>query len=110
MLAHFDPKEQIGISCDALEVKLGVVLFHCYTDGTERPIANASKTLTDTQRHYSQVQKEALAVTDHKPLVALFTPANGIPILATNRLARWALTLSQYDYAIEYQKKSAHGN
>ena len=93
VLAHFDPKQRIGISCDASEVGIGVVLFHRYTDGTERPIANASKTLTDTQRRYSQVQKEALAViyglqkfhhflygrefilvTDHKPLIASFQP------------------------------------
>ena len=56
VLAHFDPKEQISISCDSSEVGLGVVLFQHYTGSTERPIANASKTLTDTQRCYSQVQ------------------------------------------------------
>lgn len=61
VLAHFDPKEEIGISCDASEVGLGAVLFHRYKDGSERPIANASKTLTDTQRRYSQIQKEALS-------------------------------------------------
>ena len=116
VLAHFDPKEQISISCDALEVGLGVVLFHRYTGGIERPIANASKTLTDTQHRYSQVQKETLAVIygiqkfhqflygqkfilviDHKLLVALFNPEKGTPILAANSLAWWALNLSQYN-------------
>ncbi|KAL5479671.1 hypothetical protein EMCRGX_G023227 [Ephydatia muelleri] len=121
VLAHFDPTLPIGISCDASEVGLGVVLFHRYQDGSERPIANASKTLTETQRHYSQIQKEALAivfalnkfhqflygrkfilVTDHKPLLALFGPSKATPALAANRLARWALMLSQNDYSIEY--------
>ena len=129
VLAHFDPSLEVGISCDASDVGVGAVLFHRYQDGSERPIANVSKTLTPTQRRYSQIQKEAMAiifalkkfhqflfgrkftlVTDHKPLVALFGPTKPIPALAANRLARWAFTLSQYDYKIEYRKTSNHGN
>ena len=113
ILVHFDPSLSIGISCDASEVGLGAVLFHRYSDGSERPIANTSKTLTSTQRGYSQIQKEALAiifalnkfhqflygrtfilVTDHKPLIALFGPTKATPALAANRLARWALMLT----------------
>ncbi len=45
---HFDPAKQIGISCDASNVGIGAVLFHRYDDGSERPIANVSKTLTET--------------------------------------------------------------
>ena len=129
VLVHFNPNQEIGISCDASEVGLGVVLFHRYADGCERPIANASKTLTDTQRNYSQVQKEALAiiyalhkfhqflygrrfilVTDHKPLTSLFGPNKATPKLAANRLARWALMLNQYNYKIEYRDTHDHGN
>ena len=62
VLAHFDPSLPVGVSCDASEVGLGAVLFHRYGDGSERPIAKFSKTLTDTQRPYSQIQKEALAI------------------------------------------------
>ena len=119
VLAHFDPSCKIGIACDASEV--GLVLFHGYPDGSERPIANASKTHTDTQRRYSQIQKEALAIVfalrkfhlflyGHKPLLALFGQSKSTPALAANRLARWALMLSQYDYTIEYRKTSEHSN
>jgi len=59
--------------------------------GIETPIAHATKTLTETQQSYSQIEREALAIifgvkkfrqflsghkfcltTDHKPLVAIF--------------------------------------
>ena len=94
-LVHFDPSLPIGISCDASG--LGAVLFHRYSDGRERPIANTSKTLTSTQRGYSQIQKEALAiifalnkflyghtfilVTDHKPLIALLDQQKQLRLL-----------------------------
>ena len=62
LLAHYDKTLPIGISCDASEVGIGVVLFQRYSDGKERPLFNVSKTLTATQRRYSQIQREALAI------------------------------------------------
>ena len=128
-LAHSDPSLDIGIACDASDSGIGAVLFHRYSDGSERPIANVSKTLSQTQRKYSQIHKEAFAiifaltkfhhflygrkfivVTDHKPLISLFSPNKATPALAANRLARWALTLSQYDYLVEYRQSTKHGN
>ena len=53
VLAHFDPSLLIGISCNASNVGIDVVLFHRFQDGQERPIANVSKTLTESQRKYS---------------------------------------------------------
>ena len=129
VLAHFDPSCPVGISCDASESGVGAVLFHRYKDNSERPIANASKTLTDAQKRYPQIQKEALSiifalkkyhqflygrpfilVTDHKPLISMFGPNTATPMLAANRLARWSLMLSQYDYTIEYRSTKQHGN
>ena len=129
VLVHFDPTMQVGIASNASEVGIGAVLFHRYPDGSEHQIYNMSKTLTETQRKYGQIQKEALAiifalnkfhqylygrkfilVTDHKPLLALFGPKKPTPALAANRLARWALLLNQYDYLVEYRKTKNHGN
>ena len=129
VLAHFVASASIGLACDASKVGIGGTLFHRYPDGSERPIANVSKTLFKSQRNYSQIQKKALAtifalkkfyqflfgrkfilVTDHKPLIAMFCPHKGIPSLAVNRLARWALFLSHFEYDIEYLKTKYHAN
>ena len=126
---HFNPFLPIRIACDASNVGIEAVLFHRYEDGSERPVANSSKTLSQTQRNYSQIQKEALSivfalrkfhhflygrkfilVTDHKPLLSLFGPTKTTPQLAANRLARWALMFSEYEYTVEYRKTSDHGN
>jgi len=98
VLVHFDPTLPVGISCDASNVGIGAVLFHCFPDGSERPTASASKTLTRSQRNYNQIQKEAMAivyalkefyhylfgrrfiiVTDHKSLLTLFGPEKALP-------------------------------
>jgi len=52
----------IGISCDASSVGLGVLLFHKLHEGSERPIAFASKTVFKSERNYLQIEKEALAI------------------------------------------------
>ena len=107
VLVHFTEKHTLGLACDASNVGIGAVLFHRFRDGSERPIANVSKTLTESQRNYSQIQKEALAivfglktfyqylfgrkfilVTDHRPLLPLSGPGQDVPLLAANRLAR----------------------
>ena len=99
-------------SCDASETDVGVVP-HGYVDNTERPVANASKTLSTIQKKYPQIEKEALAIiyalqkfnqllysryftliTDHKPPVSMFGPNTATPTQANNRLARWSLMLN----------------
>ena len=107
VLVHFDPNKTLVLVCDTSNVGIGAVLVHRYMVGSERPIANMSKTLTAAERNYSQIHKETLSiifglkkfyqylygrpfilVTDHKPLIALFGSKKGTPLLAANRLAR----------------------
>ena len=61
-LAHYDPKLPVRLACDASAVGAGAVLFHRCEDGAQRPIAYASKSQTQAEKNYSQIEREALSI------------------------------------------------
>ncbi|XP_041435047.1 uncharacterized protein K02A2.6-like [Xenopus laevis] len=128
-LAHYDPSKPLRLACDASPYGVGAVISHILPNGEEHPIAFASRTLTQTERNYAQIEREALSiifgikkfhkylygrkfslVTDHKPLLAILGPKSAIPTLAALRMQRWALLLLAYDYDIVYRRSQDHGN
>lgn len=128
VLTHFSPELPIKLSCDASEDGVGAVLSHIFPDGSERPIAFVSRVLADSEKNYSTVDREALAIfygvkkfenylmglhfvleTDHKPLLAIFGENKGLPVFAASRLQRWAVYLSNFNYSIKYIKGEENG-
>ena len=90
VLAHYDPNRPTIISADASSTGIGAVLIQIQENGERRPICYASRSLSETEKRYAVIEKEALAVTwasekfsdyvleipfvletDHKPLTAL---------------------------------------
>ncbi|XP_043266601.1 uncharacterized protein K02A2.6-like [Venturia canescens] len=123
VLVHYNPELPIKLTCDASPVGLGAVLSHVFPNGVERPIAFASRSLSKAERNYSQLDKEALSLifgvkkfhqfiygraftleTDHKPLVYIFGSKRGLPQMSANRVQRWAVFLSAYEFEIKYIK------
>ena len=113
VLAYFDKNKDHIIQTDASKTGLGAVLLQ---EG--QPVVYASRTLTDTERRYSNIERELLSVvfglerlhhytfgkpitveTDHQPLTSIWkkTIATSSP-----RLQRLLLRLAQYDVHIEY--------
>jgi len=128
-LTHFDSSLKLTLACDASAYGLGSVLSHKMPDGSERPIAYSSRTLSVAERNYSQLEKEGLAcifgikkfhnyifgrsfelVTDHKPLLGLLKEDRATSQQASSRIKRWSLFLSNYEYLLVFWNTSAHAN
>ena len=129
VLVHYQPERTVTLAVDASPYGVGAVISHEMDDGLDRPIAFASKSLSASERNYSQLEKEALAIifgikkfhqylygrkfvllTDHKPLTVILGPKKGIPVLAASRLQRWAVQLSAYYYDIKYRSTDRNSN
>ena len=106
---------------------IGTVIFHIFPDKSKKPIAFASRTLSKSERNYSQLDKVVLTIrfgikkfnqylfgrkstisTGNKALS--LSPIAIVPALAASRLVRWTLTLAAYDYNIELKTTRAHAN
>ena len=115
-LAYYDRTQPLTIQTDAREYGLGAALLQ-----NNRPIAFATKTLTDVETRYGSIECECLSVVfglekfhtyiygrhitvynDHKPLEMITKK----PIYtAPPRLQRMLLQLQKYDYLLIYKPR-----
>ncbi|RXN20196.1 olfactory receptor 4C3-like protein [Labeo rohita] len=62
VLVHYDGNRPLKLACDASPYGVGAVILHILDNEEERPIAFASRTLTETEKKYAQIEREALSI------------------------------------------------
>ena len=119
VLALYDPEKETMVSSDASSFGLGAVLMQKQPSGEMRPVAYASRSMTETARRYAQIEKEALPITwalehwaefligmrfkvetDDKPLIPLFSTKliDELPV----RIQHFRMRLMRFDFAIAH--------
>ena len=103
VLVHYNPSLPVILESDASQYGIGAVILHRFPNEDERPIAYASRSLNSSEKNYSQIEKEGLAIifcvtkyhmyqfgrkftlrTDHKPLLKIFAPDSATPVLVVS--------------------------
>ena len=117
VLCSFDMNRTHRVSADASKEAIGAVLLQLDENGIGQPVEYASRKMTESEKRYAMIEKEALAITwacekfdyyligrpfqietDHKPLIPLLgeKDLSQLPI----RVQRFRLRLLRYDYEI----------
>ena len=74
LLVHFDPDRELILACDASPYGVGAVLSHRMDDGSDKPIAFASRSLAPAEKKYAQLDKEGLAIVFGVTTICLGSP------------------------------------
>uniref|UniRef100_A0A1A8I1B8 Gypsy retrotransposon integrase-like protein 1 n=1 Tax=Nothobranchius kuhntae TaxID=321403 RepID=A0A1A8I1B8_NOTKU len=119
ILAAPDLSRPFKIEVDASDAGAGAVLLQQDANGLDHPVSYFSRKFNQSQRNYSTIEKETLALiwslqhfhvyvcsqfttvvfSDHNPLTFLHRMFN-----ANQRLMRWALLLQEFDIKVRHKK------
>lgn len=119
VLSFYDPSKPLTVVCDAGPYGVGGIL-NIVEKGEERPVFMISASLSQAEKNYSQLHREALAIvfsirkfhkfiyghkiivyTDCKSLVSILSGKKDLCTVINSRFLRWILFLQNYD--IEFQ-------
>ena len=62
VLVHYNAELIFIMTVDSSPVGVGAVLLHIMTDGSEKPIYLASRTLSKAEQSHTQIEQKGLAV------------------------------------------------
>lgn len=119
VLTIYDPSWPTIVSSDALSYGLGAILLQLDEEAIPHPVAFASRTLTAADKHYDQIEKQALGIawacekfknyiisleftieTNHEPFVPILSPKFSDDLKP--RLQRFCMQLLRYNYKMRH--------
>ncbi|GBN15277.1 Retrovirus-related Pol polyprotein from transposon 17.6 [Araneus ventricosus] len=122
VLVPFDPELSVTLATDASPMGVAVSLSYIINN-VEKPVAFASRSITEAERNYSQLDRGTLAIifgvshlinyiygrrfvsiTDYQPLSTIFHPKTGLPKMTSARLLRYASFSAGFDYTVKFRK------
>ena len=105
ILVHYSDTAKLPLAADESPYGVGAVLSHKFSNGTKKPVAYASRSLSKAEKNYCQLDKEALAIVfavtrfrqylaghrfvilfDHKSLQHLLAADKAVPAMASAQL------------------------
>ena len=123
VLAYPDFDRPFILQTDASNVGLGAVLTQIDQKGLERVIAYASSTLSQRERNYSAIEKEALAIVFAVKHFRFYLLGRKFCIVTDNsalrwlhsmepkgRIARWIMDLQEFDFTVKHRPGGANSN
>ena len=121
VLAFYSAEAKTAVSVDASSYGLGAALLQIQSDRRKAPVMYASRTLTDQEKRFSQIEKEALALvwgcdrfesfllgreepftieTDHKPLVTILNKQDLDQ--SPPRIQRFKMRMMKFNFQVVY--------
>ena len=120
VLAAPDFKSSFKLAVDASDVAAGAVLLQEDDEGVEHPVCYFSKKFNKSQRNYSTIEKECLALVLALQHFEVYVSSSSLPIVVysddnplvfihkmkdkNQRLLRWSLRLQEYVLEIRHIK------
>ena len=124
VLQYFDLEKPVIVQVDASKSGLGGALMQPNDEGLLQPVSYTSCSLNNSEKSYSQIEKECLAIcntfikydqwlygkrditvhSDHQPLETIFKkPVNKAPA----RFQKMMMKLQRYSFNVVYKKGSS---
>ena len=109
---------------DASDCGLGAVLAQKDSQGNEHVVAYASRTLSDQEKHYSAMEKEALAIVFATQNFRVYLLGKPFQLITDNRaltwwlhslepksrIARWIMDLQKFSFTVQHRAGKANAN